>query len=69
MTLSGRVIVCSLLVYVTFLPLALWPKLHWATLAVAPLIALLLCGIENIGVHVRFFHSATTQRRPVCDCL
>jgi Bestrophin, RFP-TM, chloride channel len=41
-----------ILFYVTFLPFALWKHLGWATLAVAPLITLLLSGIENIGVMI-----------------
>ena len=41
-----------ILVYISFLPFALWRHLSWATLGVAPLISLLLCGIENIGVMI-----------------
>lgn len=41
-----------LLAYLTFLPLALWAPLRWATLAVAPLIAFLLTGVENISVMI-----------------
>lgn len=40
------------LIYVSFLPLALWASLDWATIIVAPTIALLLAGIENIGVMI-----------------
>ena len=40
------------LVYIVFLPLALWRHLDYFTIAVAPLIAFLLAGIENIGVQI-----------------
>jgi hypothetical protein len=40
------------LAYVTFLPLALWNHLSWATIVVAPVITFLLAGIENIGVMI-----------------
>jgi hypothetical protein len=38
-----------ILVYIVFLPFALWRQLGFVSLAVGPLVALLLCGIENIG--------------------
>lgn len=41
-----------LMVYITFLPLALWANLGWATLPTASLIAFLLSGIENIGIRI-----------------
>ena len=37
------------LVYTTALPLALWSRIGWLTVFVAPLVAFLLIGIENIG--------------------
>lgn len=40
------------MLYLTFLPLALWEYLDWATLFVAPLIAFLLAGVESIGVNM-----------------
>jgi ion channel-forming bestrophin family protein len=41
-----------LLTYVLLAPLQLWPALGWATPAVAPAIAFLLLGVENIGVQI-----------------
>jgi predicted membrane chloride channel (bestrophin family) len=40
------------LVYITFLPLALWPNLQFATLIFAPMITFLLTGIELIGIRI-----------------
>ena len=40
------------MIYIAFLPLALWRHLHYYTLAGAPLIAFLLCGVENIGIMI-----------------
>lgn len=41
-----------MLMYVTFVPLALWASINWATLIVGPLTAFLLAGIENIGIMI-----------------
>ncbi len=38
-----------LLTYLTFLPFALWPLYHWATLPVMAVLGFLLLGVENIG--------------------
>jgi predicted membrane chloride channel (bestrophin family) len=40
------------MLYITFLPLGLWQHLGYATVAVAPMIAFLLAGIENIGIMI-----------------
>lgn len=40
------------LIYIVFLPLALWRHLNYYTIGVAPLITFLLAGIENIGVMI-----------------
>jgi predicted membrane chloride channel (bestrophin family) len=37
------------MVFITFVPLALWPSCGWATPVLAPLVAFLLVGTENIG--------------------
>lgn len=34
------------------LPLALWPRCHWYTPAIATIVAFLLLGVENIGVQI-----------------
>ena len=41
-----------LIIWLTVLPFALYPKFGMATLAVAPVIALLLAGINEIGIDV-----------------
>jgi hypothetical protein len=40
------------MLYLTFLPLALWKHLHWGTLVATPMIAFLLAGIESIGMNM-----------------
>jgi ion channel-forming bestrophin family protein len=34
------------------MPAVLWKHLSWATFGVAPLITLLLAGIDNIGIQI-----------------
>lgn len=38
-----------LFVYLTFLPVALWPLYEWFTLPIMAVLTLLLVGLENIG--------------------
>ena len=38
--------------YLTWLPFGLFAYLSWATIAVMPVLAFLLSGIENIGIHI-----------------
>ena len=38
-----------MLVYTSVLPIALWQYFHWTTVLVAPVVAFMLMGIENIG--------------------
>lgn len=45
---TGRFVV----IFVTALPLLLWPRLRWFTLLAAPLVATLLLGINEIGVDI-----------------
>ena len=40
------------IIWLTILPYALWTRFGWATLFVAPAIALLLLGINEIGIDV-----------------
>lgn len=40
------------ILWMTALPLALWPACGWATLAAAPLVGVLLLGINEIGIDV-----------------
>lgn len=41
-----------LIIWLTILPYALWSTFDWVTLIVAPLISLLLSGINEIGIDV-----------------
>mmetsp|Transcript_36209 Transcript_36209/g.61062 ORF Transcript_36209/g.61062 Transcript_36209/m.61062 type:complete len:405 (+) Transcript_36209:242-1456(+) len=41
-----------LMIWVTFLPLALWPSLDWVSIIVTPIIVFLLMGLENIGIQI-----------------
>jgi len=41
-----------LVMYLTWLPFGLFAYLSWATIAVMPVLAFLLSGIENIGIHI-----------------
>jgi hypothetical protein len=41
-----------ILIYIFFMPLVLWKYLEWGVYFVAPMITLLLAGIDNIGVHI-----------------
>lgn len=41
-----------LLAYLAFLPLAMWSSIHWATIAVAPVVGFLLTGVENVAVMI-----------------
>ena len=41
-----------ILIYIIFLPVALWRHLGYVSLIAGPLLALLLCGIENIGARL-----------------
>jgi ion channel-forming bestrophin family protein len=40
------------IIWMTVLPYALWSKFNWATLIIAPLIGVLLLGINEIGIDV-----------------
>jgi predicted membrane chloride channel (bestrophin family) len=40
------------MIWVTFLPLALWPSLDWVSIIVTPIIVFLSMGLENIGVQI-----------------
>lgn len=40
------------MIWITFLPLALYPHHGWMTILSAPLIAFLLLGLENIGIQI-----------------
>ena len=42
----------SVILWMTALPLALWPQCGWATVALAPLVGVLLLGINEIGIDV-----------------
>lgn len=41
-----------LIIYLTFLPFALFAFANWATIPVMPVLAFLMSGIENIGIHI-----------------
>ena len=41
-----------IIIFVTFLPFGLWEFLHWLTIPVMAVIALMLVGIENIGIQL-----------------
>jgi predicted membrane chloride channel (bestrophin family) len=41
-----------IIVFLTFLPFALWPYLLWLTAPATAMLAFLLVGIENIGVQL-----------------
>ena len=41
-----------ILIYTFFMPIVLWRNLEWGVFFVAPLITLLLAGIDNIGMHI-----------------
>jgi len=40
------------LIWLTWLPFAFWETCNWAVVIIIPLIASLLCGIEEIGVQI-----------------
>ena len=40
------------ILWMTLLPYALWAKFEWATIVIAPLIGVLLLGINEIGIDV-----------------
>jgi predicted membrane chloride channel (bestrophin family) len=40
------------MVFITFLPIAMWRHLQYATIALSPLIAFLLAGVEYIGIMI-----------------
>jgi predicted membrane chloride channel (bestrophin family) len=41
-----------ILIYTFFMPIVLWRTLHWGVFFVAPLITMLLAGIDNIGIFI-----------------
>ncbi len=41
-----------LIIWLTFLPFAVWPVYGWATPGITAVITFLLVGVENIGIQI-----------------
>ncbi|MEW5299050.1 MAG: hypothetical protein WDW36_002100 [Sanguina aurantia] len=54
-----------LILWLSFLPLGLWDKYHWAMLPVTALIGFLLLGIDEIGVQIEEPFGSVSEHRVV----